>query len=449
MKNYFFSFVLFAVVSNLATLGMTQDDTTTPNSIDMEAIGDWLVSSNHDNVPDAVAVLPPLSKQQSSELSQDFWTAWKTAAKVRESQILPPPNPAKEKPESHKLDLGEKQMPFNFVERGPMAKGKPLFIALHGGGQDGRATTPHSSPMNNREWETQTSFAQQIYPDNAIYFVPRMADDRDGRWYYSYCQDAYDQVVREAILVHEVDPNRVYLIGISEGAYTAYRLGAFMADRWAGAGSMAGGEPLQNAPPENMRNLAFRADIGERDTMFDRIGLNRRYGEALEELRNQDQKGFEYLIKVHERRGHGIDYRPCPKWLAAYERNPHPDRVRWVNINVHGRRRMQSYWLALEQPPEDKNARIEFDAQLDKSANAVRVEVKNLNQDGAIANNEIEFKIYLNDQMLNLDEPVKVIRNGEVVFSGKVERRAATLLKSLVERGDPNYSFPVELIIGK
>ena len=40
-----------------------------------------------------------------------------------------------------------------------------------------------------------------------------------------------------------------------------------------------------NAPPENMRNIAFRADIGEKDTMFDRVGLNRRYGQALEQLR--------------------------------------------------------------------------------------------------------------------------------------------------------------------
>ena len=40
-----------------------------------------------------------------------------------------------------------------------------------------------------------------------------------------------------------------------------------MADCWAGAGSMAGGEPLRNTPPENMRNSAFRADIGEKDTI--------------------------------------------------------------------------------------------------------------------------------------------------------------------------------------
>ena len=415
--------------------------------VDLQAVGAWLDNADRGEMPDSISAMKPLSQKQSEKLSKQMWNAWQKVAKARDVQVLPEPTPSTKKPESKKLDLGEKQMPFNLVERGRAGKKKALFIALHGGGQDGRAATPHSSPMNTREWQVQTQFAQQIYPDDAIYFVPRMADDRDGRWYYSYCQDAYDRVVREAMLVHNVDPNRVYLIGISEGAYTAYRLGAFMADRWAGAGSMAGGEPLGNAPPENMRNLAFRADIGERDTMFDRIGLNRRYGEALDKLKADDNDAFEHVIEVHAGRGHGIDYRPCPKWLAEFKRNPYPDRVRWVNIDVHGRRRMQSYWLALDQAPDGKQ-RIEFDAKLDRDTNTIHVDVKNLGQE-VTPNDEIAFKIYLNDEMLNLNEPVKVIRNGEEIFSGKVERRAEVLLKTLLERGDPFYSFPVEIKIGE
>lgn len=449
MASPTFRFLLLVVVLNFSSVVSGQDGESGTFSIDAKSIGSWLVDSNREEIPESISKLKPLTQKQSDKLSEQLWNAWQTAAKGRATQVLPQPSPADEKPDSQKLDLGQKQMPFNLIERGPTGKKKPLFIALHGGGQDGNAATPHSSRMNSREWNVQSQLAQQIYPDNAIYFVPRMADDRDGRWYYSYCQDAYDRVVREAILVHDVDPNRVYLIGISEGAYTAYRLGAFMADRWAGAGSMAGGEPLANAPPENMRNLAFRADIGERDTMFDRVGLNRRYGEALDELKSEDAEGFEHTIKVHAGRGHGIDYRPCPKWLANYERNPYPNRVRWVNIDVHGRRRMQSYWMALDQLPTDRKQRIEFDARLDRESNSIHVEVKDLGAEEAVANDEIRFKIYLNDQMLNLDKPVHVLRNGKEVFSGKVERRAEVLLRTLAERGDPYYSFPVEIAVGK
>lgn len=439
-------FCTVALLLVVSVVSISQDVLGQGQPVDLKAVGGWLDDANRGEIPDSISTMPPLTRRQSEELSRQLWNAWQDVAKARDAQVLPKPAAANKKPESQKLDLGEKQMPFHFVERGPAGKNKALFIALHGGGQDGRAATPHSSPMNSREWQVQTQFAQQIYPDNAIYFVPRMADDRDGRWYYSYCQDAYDRVVREAMLVHDVDPNRVYLIGISEGAYTAYRLGAFMADRWAGAGSMAGGEPLGNAPPENMRNLAFRADIGERDTMFDRVGLNRRYGEALERLKVDDEDAFEHVVEVHAGRGHGIDYRPCPKWLAEFKRDPYPDRVRWVNIDVHGRRRMQSYWLALDQAPEGKQ-RIEFDARVDRKTNSIHVDVKNLAEE-TTPNNEIGFKVYLNDEMLNLDVPVQVIRNGEEVFSGKVERRASVLLKNLAERGDPYFSFPVEIKVG-
>lgn len=35
---------------------------------------------------------------------------------------------------------------------------------------------------------------------------------------------------------------------------------------------MAAANPLATSPPETMRNVELRIDIGKRDTMFDRIG---------------------------------------------------------------------------------------------------------------------------------------------------------------------------------
>ncbi len=42
--------------------------------------------------------------------------------------------------------------------------------------------------------------------------------------------------------------------------------------------------------------------------MFDRVGLNRRYGEALAKLKGEDSHGYEHHIAIHGGRGHGIDY---------------------------------------------------------------------------------------------------------------------------------------------
>ena len=132
-----------------------------------------------------------------------------------------------------------------------------------------------------------------------------MADDNDGRWWYHYCQAIYDRAIRRAILFRDADPNRVYVMGISEGGYAAFRLGAHMADRWAGSCAMAAAEPMDTSPPENFRNLPLRCAIGERDTMFDRIGLARRFFARLDELQEADGATNAYVHFFDEQAGRG------------------------------------------------------------------------------------------------------------------------------------------------
>lgn len=417
-----------------------------------KAVSVWFSDEDPDlvSIPIAFKKLEDLSRDQVKLLAPAIWEGYAKsplAASLLESLPAPELNRQNTIPQRHDMDLGEKGMPFCFFGTDFPAEKRPLFIALHGGGSaGGSASSPHAWPVNTQEWATQVKLAQSLYPAGALYFVPRMADDNEGRWYYNYCQDAYDTVVRAAILHHEVDPNRIYLIGISEGAYTAYRMGSFMADRWAGAGSMAGGEPLVNAPPENLRNLAFRADVGEHDTQFDRVGLNRRFGEALDELQKDDPKGFVHEISVQPGRGHGIDYKPCPEWLFKHKRNPWPERVVWKVMDVHDRYKKQFYWLALDQAPLD--GAVYIDARIDKAKQTINLVVEKEEQGGPrIPARDVVLRVYLNDDLLNLDQPIRIVRNGKEVFNGRVARSGTVMLKSLAERGDPSYMFPAEVVV--
>lgn len=412
-------------------------------------MSEWFALDNHGNrpMPAIIDNMPALSRKSLGSVAQEVLLAYRqspTGEVLR--NLLPEPAGAGSgdaSPTGFAIDLHSvsKTMPFAFFARGKSEGLRPLFIALHGGGSaGGKAPSPHGWAVNTREWQTQIALAKSIYPDNALYFVPRMADDNDGRWYFDYCQDAFEKVLRAAILHRNVDSNRVYLIGISEGAYTAYRLGAFMADRWAGAGSMAGGEPPRNAPPENMRNIAFRADIGEHDTMFDRVGLNRRYGVALDKLQQQDPQGFVHKINVQAGRGHGIDYRACPDWISAYERDPWPARVLWKLIKVHERTRRQFYWLAVDGEPGPLP--LLLDARI--AGQSVTISAKRAGE-GIASSADLKLRVYLNDELLDLDRPVTVILNGRTVFAGQVARRVSVMMRSLAERGDPYYMFPAEI----
>ena len=117
----------------------------------------------------------------------------------------------------------------------------------------------------------------------------------------------------------------------------------------------------------------------------------------------------------------------------------------WKIVKSHGRRNDQFYWLALDDDPSSYPVLI--DAKIDKAENAITVQIEKYGEDKTTreAADEIPFRIYLNDAMLDLDKPVKVIRNGKQIVETKIVRRLSVMMKSLEERGDPIYMFPAEI----
>ncbi len=102
-----------------------------------------------------------------------------------------------------------------------------------------------------------------------MYFIPQIPNEGEWyRWYQRGKQWAWERLLRQALLRDEIDADKVYFMGISEGAYGSQRLASYYADYLAGAGPMAGGEPLVNAPAENLRNTAFVLRTGQRDFVF-------------------------------------------------------------------------------------------------------------------------------------------------------------------------------------
>ena len=58
-----------------------------------------------------------------------------------------------------------------------------------------------------------------------------------------------------------------------------------------------------------------------------------------------------------------------------------------------------------------------------------------------------ELRVYLNDTMMDLDRPVRVLRNGTEVFHGVVRRRKDVMARTLAERGDRAYMFCAQVVI--
>jgi len=415
----------------------------------------------------AVAALVPLlglhakesslSKTDSLEATEQLWNDYqleyrksKECAAIGDLPDALPEKLSKEftlKPRM--LEVGEHKLPFVVLNKQPKSEElAPLYICMHGGGRNPKAEGAHSWPVNTREWSTQIQLAMLRYPKRGVFVVPRMADDRLGRWYHDLNSDAFDLIIEHAISAWGVDPNKVYLLGISEGGYGTDKLLPYMADRFAAGNSMAAGSLVKigaQTTCENLRDTPIRTDIGGNDTMFNRIGLAKELHECLSRLEEANPGHYQHHLNIHPGKGHGgWDYGLGPVWLPQFTRDPLPKKLVWVTTPLQKELRSQFYWLGLDGEERPANARIE--ASYDRESMTVDVRAESFDKEGALRPLENStLKVYLNDDMLDLDKAFTVTVNGKVMHSGKAVRRKAALVESLESKGDPNYIFPVIL----
>jgi transglutaminase-like putative cysteine protease len=299
------------------------------------------------------------------------------------------------------------------------ADGWPLFISMHGGG----GAPPR---VNDSQWENQIRLYQF---ENALVIAPRAPTDNWNLWHESHVDPLFDRLIADAVALEGVNRERVYLMGYSAGGDGVYQLAPRMADRFAAASMMAG-HPNE-AEPLGLRNLPFAIHMGANDAAYDRNAVAKRWGEKLATLQQHDPAGYEHTVTLHDGLGHWMklqDQVAIP-WMSQHTRNPVPQRVVWRQDDVtHDR----FYWLAV--PPGSAKAGAVVVAE--REGNTIRI---------LRAQDVPTLRVRLDDRVVNLDEPVTIEANGQVLFSGKVARTIATQQQTLAERSDPGLVFDAEV----
>lgn len=318
---------------------------------------------------------------------------------------------------------------------------RALFICTHGSGP-----TP-------QEWTTQIQLAMRRYQPEGVYFVPRMPEGSGKRWIRGHNQDAYERVIEHAIAHWGVDSNRVYFLGISQGGFATDKLLPFMPDRFAAGNAMASGVNPEKHRPENLRNTAYRTDVGENDTMFNRVGNAIKFHERLDDLNVADPNGYVHSIAIQKGKGHGIDYQPGVSWIAKHKRNPWPNRLVWYGRVFQDKRRDRHYWIQIEGEVSAGTTVINTLADRDTNTitvTAQQIAEKNKEQSDPLEPQPlsgIELRALLHDSLVDLDRPIKVSCNGKTVFEGKVKRSASVQLDTLADYGDPSMAASAEVRI--
>ena len=356
-------------------------------------------------------------------------------------------------PESYGRDRIPAIMPYYYGAKGDKpSAGYPLFLYLHGSGPKAH------------EWKTGLALALSFQDSPSVYFIPQIpngegvADGQLYRWWQRSKLEAWEKLLRLSFLSGSIDPKRIYFFGISEGGYGSQRLASYYADYLAGAGPMAGGEPLINAPVENLQHIAFSLRTGANDTQFHRNELTGYTREALQRMAAAHPGYYKHFIDIIPKYGHAIPYGPTTPYLAQHQRTALPKSVHWEDFPVDGLYRKSFYNLVPLTRPQGTD-RIYYEEEI--KDNTVDLKIRSVKyQDSQVSSYYTSFRlvllydktytdatggklrVYLSPELVDLSRPVRIRVNGREVYSGAVRADWKHLTSSCALFFDPLRLFP-------
>ena len=405
-----------------------------------------------------------LSLEDIKKARTQVWRLWAEANKSLSEDKLPALTPLSKQsvahswlltPEMYNGKSFEAVMPFYYGSKGDKPEaGYPLYLYLHGSGP------------KEQEWPITLEWALYFADAPSVYFIPQIPNGVGElyRWWRESKLKAWEKLLRQAFLSGLIDPKRIYFLGVSEGGYGSQRLASYYPDYLAAAGPMAGGEPLINAPVENLQHVAFSLRTGYNDTQFHRSELTGYTRDALQSLAAQYPGYYKHFIDIIPKYGHAIPYQYTTPYLSQHVRTPQPNQVNWEDYPIDGLYRKGCYNLAPLKRPEGKE-RIYYQENIlgntvDLKINTVKY-VERLVSDYykqyfhlVLLYDKVyepakggKLRIYLSPELLDLSKPVRVLVNGQQVYSGMVKADWSHLVESCSRFFDPERLFPAAIDI--
>ena len=382
------------------------------------------------------------------------WECWRNAVENYNEEKLIEPFTKEEPRDTGYWQLPQELeenalMPYYFIKKGEMPEnGYPLFLYMHGSGE------------KTREWEAGFRLCNSYDDAPSLHFIPQIPNGYGElyRWAIQSKQWAWEKLLRLAFLQDNIDPNRIYFYGISEGGYGSQRLASFYADYLAGAGPMAGGEPLKNAPMENLANIAFALRTGEADYGFARNAMTYNAAITIDSLRNCHPGLYNHFIELVPNMGHAINYEKTTPWLKGFTRNAHPTYFYWEDYDMYGRHRTGFYNIKVNGTSRNNDEeRTCYEVTI--KDNTVTIDVQNVSYTTtkSIYNIPMFFAkeyspatkgnitVFLNEELFDLTRPVRIVVNGKEKFNGNVQPTIKAMVESCCEFFDPERVFPASI----
>lgn len=272
-----------------------------------------------------------------------------------------------------------------------------------------------------------------------------------GAWFTKRAEDLVLATIRDLRARYHVDPNRIFLTGMSNGGIGAWLIGMHHAALFAGIAPMASGLDNVLMPfLANLRQTPIYMIHGVKDQVMP-VDLSRSITRELDAL------GYSHVYREHEREhpmagGHYFPKEELPDlvaWFNRQRREPLPMRLTVVRDGSH----FQPFnWVRLDST--DPIAAFSDDL-VDKRDERIKRRVYAKLDASIVGNNRIEVKtehvqrysLFLNEQLIDFSKPLTVMTNDRLSFEGTVTPSIETLLRQARLRQDSERLFPVHLTI--
>jgi dienelactone hydrolase len=299
-------------------------------------------------------------------------------------------------------------------------KATPVLVALHG-------QTSTAEIMRNFWGEHAAREGWILISPEYIY------GRKSGYLFSSQEHQAVIGAVRNAARFLNIDSDRVFLTGHSQGGHAAWDMGA------AHAGVFAAVVPIIGAPimPEhwaNFKDTAVYAIDGSLDGNAPQ--MNRRGIEALARMRT-DARYVEYIDRGHE--GFGEEYDSVCSWLSARQR-PSCSKINLVAFRLEERRRRWVEILNTKSPLTERLAGV-------INATTVEGEIKPNNQIELKTSNATRLRVLMPAGQVDLSKPVTINVNGRTSWKGTLQMNWNLVLRECLTRADRSDIFQAEVLL--
>lgn len=312
-------------------------------------------------------------------------------------------------------------------------KSYPLIVCLHGAGFTGQAYLDRWVPRLD---------------DRYILACPTIAM---GAWWTRFGEDLTLATLRAVSTEYLIDPDRVFLTGMSNGGIGAWIIGMHYADLFAGIAPMASGIDDVLFPfVENLANTPVYVIHGVKDQVMP-VQLSR------DLVKEMNRLGVPYEYREHSwthphAGGHFFPRQELPAliaWFDQQHRTPLPRKISLMRDATH---LTPFYWARIDMTEQI----AAFTENLIDSRNELITGMIYAKLDAAIERpNSIvvntervrRYTLFLNETLVDFSQPIVVKTNGGKSFEGILEPNIKTLLQEARQRADMHVLFPAKLTI--